>query len=229
MREHDNRVMAIMMKAPRAGGVKTRLEPAYRPEAIVALYRALVEDTIDLARLARVPTVVVCPAGDEAEIVEWLSDGVAVVPQRGSGLAAGLFSTFEQLCGASGRHVVAFNADSPHLPATVLESAFAALATQDLVVGPCDDGGYYLVGAKQPHDELFEAASMGEGSACEALLARAARLGLRTSLMAEHYDIDVPGDVVRLATELSTDPGRAPRTAAILAAWGVAGRPLARM
>src|SRR5207247_26227 len=95
---------------------------------------------------------------------------VGVVPQRGKGLAAGLDSTFEQLCTPSNRRVIAFNADSPHLPAAALEGAFAALATHDLVVGRCDDGGYYLVGATRPHAGLFDAAAMGKQSASDALL-----------------------------------------------------------
>lgn len=222
MRQSDDRVVAIMVKAPRAGRVKTRLGQSYTAEAILALYRALVEDTIDVARSAHLPIVAICPAGEEAEVAQWLPRDVDVLPQRGEGLAAGLRSTFEQLCTASGRRVVAFNADSPHLPPAVLESAIAALATDDVVVGPCDDGGYYLVGAKRPHRGLFDAAVMGKDSACSALLAQAARLGLRTSLISEHYDIDLPRDVARLAEDLANGPRRALRTAAILAAWGVA-------
>jgi uncharacterized protein len=225
MSEADDRVLAIMTKAPRAGRVKTRLAAVYTPEAIVALYRALVEDTIDLARFGGVRAVAVCPAGDEAEVAQWLSSDVDVLPQRGEGLAAGLASTFEQLCSPPGRRVIAFNADSPHLPAVVLESAFAALANDDLVVGPCDDGGYYLVGATRPHAGLFDATAMGGDSACSVLLAQASRLGLRTSLVAEHYDIDLPTDVVRLAGDLASEPQRASRTAAILASWGLERAP----
>lgn len=226
MREPDDRVLAIMMKAPRAGHVKTRLAAAYAPEAIVALYRALVEDTIDLARMAGLRTVAMCPAADTSEVAHWLPGDIDVLSQRGGGLAAGLYSTFEQLCEPPGkvpRRVVAFNADSPHLHATVLESAFEALAVDDLVVGPCDDGGYYLVGARRLHPGLFDASAMGKDSACDALLAQAARANLRTSIVQEHYDIDVPSDVERLAADLEANPGLARRTAAVLASWNGQG------
>jgi rSAM/selenodomain-associated transferase 1 len=221
MREVDDRVLAIMMKAPRAGRVKTRLEAAYSAERIVAIYRALVEDTVDLAKMMCVRTVAVCPAGDESELARWLAPDVEILSQRGAGLAAGLRSTFEQLCTESRRRVIAFNADSPHLPADALEAAFTALATHDLVVGPCDDGGYYLVGARQPHAGLFDAAAMGRDSACAALLAVAHGQGLRVALSAEHYDIDLPNDLERLAADLSREPSRASRTAEILATWGL--------
>ncbi len=224
MRDADDRVLAIMIKAPRAGHVKTRLSVAYTPEAIVTLYRALVEDTIDLARSLRLPTVAVCPAGDETALREWLPADIAILPQRGAGLAAGLLSTFEDLCTASGRRVMAFNADSPHLPAQTLEHAFDALATHDVVVGPCDDGGYYLVGATRPHARLFDQTTMGQVTACGALLAQAERAGLRVSLVAEGYDIDLPEDVLRLAADIVHQPQRARRTAAVLSTWGLGKR-----
>jgi uncharacterized protein len=224
MHEGEDRVLAIMMKAPRAGWVKTRLATAYAPERIVTLYRALVEDTIDLAREMRVHIVAVCPSGDEMDVARWLPHDVDVLSQRGAGLAAGLRFAFEQLCGDTGRRVIAFNADTPHLPIGTLEAAFAALAVDDLVVGPCDDGGYYLVGAKRSYPELFDAAAMGRESACATLLAAAARQSLRVALSVEHYDIDLPHDLTRLAAELAREPGRASRTASILTTWGLDGR-----
>jgi len=217
----DDRVLAVMMKAPRPGRVKTRLAAAHSPDRIVTLYRALVEDTIELSRRVRVRAVGICPDGDEEDIAEWLGREVEILPQNGVGLAAGLRSTFEQLCTDTCRRVIAFNADSPHLPAATIESAFAALPTADIVVGPCDDGGYYLVGATRPHDGLFDAAAMGRESAYRALIAEAARQSLRVALTAEHYDVDLPADLTRLAHDLAHDATRATRTADVLRSWGM--------
>lgn len=220
MRDANDRVLAIMVKAPRAGHVKTRLSSAYASDAIVSLYRAFVGDTIDLARQERLQTVAVCPAGDERDVRRWLPTDVDVVAQQGIGLAEGLRSTFELLC-TPPRRVIAFNADSPHLPPSALHAAYTALLTNDLVVGPCDDGGYYLVGANRPHRGLFDASMMGRDSACAALVAEAERQRLSVALVAEHYDVDVPSDVLRLARELSREPSRAARTAEVLAEWGL--------
>ena len=215
--DHE-RVLAIMAKAPRAGHVKTRLASACPSAGVLPLYRAFIEDTIALARMVGAKIAVVCPAGDAGEVASWLPSDVRVVSQRGQGLADGLASAFELLCEPL-RRVIAFNGDGPHLPPAVLDMAFAALADHDLVFGPCDDGGFYLVGATRTHAGLFDPYAMGTGSALAALIAQARRLGLSSTVTAAHYDVDVPADLARLASELLTRPERAPRTAALLAQW----------
>jgi uncharacterized protein len=213
-------VLAIMAKAPKAGHVKTRLARTYSDAAVVELYRALVEDTIDLARsLQRLDLVAVCPRLDVSILEGWLPRDVRTIAQRGSGLADGLRSAFDALCTPDRRRVVAFNADSPHLDPAVLVSAFDALDRYDLAVGPCDDGGYYLVGATASYPALFERPALGTASARDALIAQARLLRLSTCLTEEHYDIDLPEDVDRVARELADRPARAPRTAGLLAKW----------
>ena len=138
------------------------------------------------------------------------------------GLAAALTSVFAHFAVPGRQRVVAFNSDSPHLPASILGSAFETLISHDLVVGPTEDGGYYLVGAKVAHPALFDGDGMGTKSALEALLARARELQLSVGLMDPFYDIDVEGDLTRLASELQLAPDRAPRTAAWLKEWGAA-------
>ena len=211
-------VLAIMAKAPRAGHVKTRLVSAYPAAHVVRLYRAFIEDTVALGRAVGGGIAVVCPAFDAEEMRAWLPSDVRVTPQRGQGLADALTSVFDLLCEAP-RRVIALNGDSPHLPSAVLESAFVALGDHDLVVGPCDDGGFYLVGATASHAGLFDPHAMGTGSAFEGLVTRARRLGLSSAVTAAHYDVDAEADLVRLAHELRAWPERAPKTAALLAHW----------
>jgi glycosyltransferase A (GT-A) superfamily protein (DUF2064 family) len=126
---------------------------------------------------------------------------------------------FAYFAGAGGRRVIAFNSDSPHLPASVLEKSFEALATCDVVVGPTYDGGYYLVGTKANYPGLFVGDGMGTSNALERLLERARSLGLSVRTADVFYDIDVAADLIRLAEELRVFPSRAPRTAAWLAQW----------
>ena len=115
--------------------------------------------------------------------------------------------------------MVAFNSDSPHLPASVLGSAFDILTTHDVVVGPTHDGGYYLVGAKAAYPSLFDGEGMGTQSALALLLARAGDLQLSVGFTDPFYDIDVESDLTRRAEDLRHAPVRAPRTAVWLQQW----------
>jgi rSAM/selenodomain-associated transferase 1 len=210
-----------MAKAPRPGTVKTRLAQSLPVEAATELYRCLLDDTMALARsLGTVEVAMMCPSADIEELTQLVRGAVGVVAQKGEGLAAGLASVFAHFAAPGRNRVVAFNSDSPHLPASVLGSAFEVLTGRDVVVGPTHDGGYYLVGAKAAHPTLFDGDSMGTQSALEALLARARGLQLSVGFTDPFYDIDVAGDLTRLAAELQLAPARAPRTAVWLKQWG---------
>jgi rSAM/selenodomain-associated transferase 1 len=220
-----NRTLVIMAKAPRLGSVKTRLAERLSPQAVTELYRCLLNDTIALAQaLNHVEIAVMCPASDVDDLSRAVAKIVRIVPQTGQGLAAGLASVFNHFASSGQRRVIAFNSDSPHLPPSVLETAFDALEARDLVVGPTHDGGYYLVGARASHSDLFASDGMGTANALEALLTRARALELSVHLTDPFYDIDVEGDLSRLAAELQLAPARAPQTAVWLRQWGEAAQ-----
>ncbi len=226
---NTSRTLVIMAKAPRPGMVKTRLTQSLPVEAVTDLYRCLLDDTLALARsplLGTVDIAIMSPASDVEDLMRLTGGAVDVVPQKGEGLAAALTSVFAHFAAPARKPVVAFNSDSPHLPASVLESAFEALTGHDVVVGPTHDGGYYLVGAKAAHPALFDGDGMGTKSALEALLARARGLQLSVAYTDPFYDIDVEDDLTRLAAELRLAPARAPRTAVWLKQWGQAGAQL---
>jgi len=224
----SDRVLVIMAKAPRQGAVKTRLASSLSPAAAVDFYCCLLDDTLVLARsLGDVEVAIMCPDSDVNELAQLAGSRATVVAQQGEGLAAGLTSVFAHFAqdlqrDAHQRRIIAFNSDSPHLPRSVLENAFATLAAQDVVVGPTHDGGYYLVGAKASHPSLFANDGMGTSSALERLLARARPLELSVGFADSFYDIDVADDLSRLAAELRLAPARAPRTAAWLKEWELA-------
>lgn len=216
----QNRTLVIMAKAPKPGTVKTRLAESLPSPAVIALYRCLLEDTLTLAMsLTGVGVAVMCPESDRDALAELLGNRAQIVAQKGEGLAAGLTSVFRHFTAAGLRPVIAFNSDSPHLAPSVLDNAFQILATHDVVVGPTNDGGYYLVGAKQAHPTLFEGDGMGTGSALERLLTRTRVLHLSTGFTEPFYDIDVADDLIQLARELQVAPAKAPRTAAWFAEW----------
>ncbi len=219
-----NRTLVIMAKAPRLGSVKTRLAESLSLQAVTELYRCLLNDTIALAQvLDHVEIAIMCPASDVEDLSRAVAKTVRIMPQTGQGLAAGLTSVFAHFAAAGHRRIIAFNSDSPHLPASVLETAFDVLEACDLVVGPTHDGGYYLVGARASHPGLFTSDGMGTANALEALLTRARALGLSVHLTDPFCDIDVAADLSQLADELRRIPGKAPRTAKWLSEWASAG------
>jgi rSAM/selenodomain-associated transferase 1 len=218
--QQSDRVLVIMAKAPRPGRVKTRLAASLPVQVVTEFYRCLLDDTLALARsLSGIEVAIMCPESDVNELAGLAGNGVSVVAQKGEGLDAGLTSVFAHFAEDHQRRTIAFNSDSPHLPSSVLEEAFETLAAHDLVVGPTNDGGYYLVGAKASHPALFAPDGMGTSSALERLLSRARALELSVGFAAPFYDIDLADDLTRLAAELRLAPARAPRTAQWLKEW----------
>jgi len=216
----NDRVLVIMAKAPRLGSVKTRLLSSLSPQAVIDFYRCLLEDTLTLARsLRNLEVAIMCPESDVNELTKFAGSGTSVIAQKGEGLAAGLTSVFAHFATGHQRRVIAFNSDSPHLPHSVLEDAFEALAAHDVVVGPTHDGGYYLVGAKASYPTLFANGGMGTNSALDRLLAGIQALELSVGMATTFYDVDVTDDLIRLARELRLAPTRAPRTAQWLKNW----------
>ena len=212
--------LVIMAKAPKLGMVKTRLAQHLPASAVVALYECFLDDTMALARsLNGVEVAIMCPPPDVDDLTRIAGNCVRVVPQTGQGLAAGLISVFRHFASDGRQRIIAFNSDSPHLPPSVLMSAFDTLSTSDVVVGPTHDGGYYLVGAKKSHPGLFSGDGLGTSNALERLLKRVQELGLSLGVADTFYDIDVMSDLMRLDAELRASPPRAPRTAAWLEQW----------
>jgi rSAM/selenodomain-associated transferase 1 len=212
--------LVIMAKAPRPGTVKTRLIRDLPVDQVTDFYHCLLDDTIALARsLDGIEVTLLCPEADAEELRDATRNIVPVVPQTGIGLEAGLDSVFHRFSQQNRRPVVAFNSDTPHLPASILDDAFRALVDHDVVLGPTHDGGYYLVGATAPHPGLFASDAMGTTNALESVLAHANAMNLSVQFTVRFYDIDEAADLHRLADELQHHPDRAPKTAAWLRAW----------
>jgi hypothetical protein len=91
--------------------------------------------------------------------------------------------------------VVMVGADCPEITAELLEKALERLATTDIVLGPASDGGYYLIGLRQPNPQLFANISWGSDQVLAETLFRARQLSLAVSLLQELSDVDRPDDL----------------------------------
>jgi rSAM/selenodomain-associated transferase 1 len=206
--------LIVMAKYPEPGRVKTRLATTLGDEPVCALYRAFVLDLAD--RLARLPYEVIWAYDPAPAPFATLLPGARCVAQvegdLGARMAHAVAAAFDERPGP----VMVLGADVPHVSAGCLEEA-AAVAAGRVVLGPAEDGGYYLIALARPAPELFADVPWGGDGVLRATQDRARRLGLETHLLPVTFDVDEAGDVGRLRALLETGAVALPRTAAVLA------------
>lgn len=199
--------LLVVAKEPAAGRTKTRLCPPLDGQAAADLYACFLLDTLEVMR--RVPDVrreiVYLPEGSEGYF-RALAPDLALSPQRGADLGERLDNLLTAALAAGAPKAVVMDSDSPTLPAAYVAQAFALLDDHDVVVGPCDDGGYYLIGLTRPQPRLLREVTMSTPSVVRDTLAIAAELGLRTALLPGWYDVDTAAELGRLRAELAAAP-----------------------
>jgi len=209
----------VMAKDPRAGQVKTRLCPPLTPELAARLYQCFLLDVLDLvAGLPDVdPVVAFTPSEAREEFTRHTSGRYQLVPQEGPDLGARLEHAFRILFRQGYERVAALSTDSPDLPVEYLQEAFARLEEARVVLGPCPDGGYYLIGLSSPTPEVFRDMPWSTDRVLPETDARVKRMGLVLSYLPQWHDVDTAADLDRLVRDLTGGAGRgrrAPRTAA---------------
>lgn len=209
----------VMAKSPKAGQVKTRLCPPLTPIVAARLYQCFLSDVLELvAGLPGVdPVVAYSPADAGPEFARLTSGRFLLVPQEGQDLGGRLENTFRVLFRRGYDRVAAVSTDSPDLPRGYLEEAFVCLADTPVVLGPCPDGGYYLIGLSRMIPEVFRDMPWSTDRVVALTAARVKGLGMDLSYLPEWHDVDTGPDLERLVRELVADgrhAPRAPRTAA---------------
>jgi rSAM/selenodomain-associated transferase 1 len=217
----DN-ALIVVAKEPVPGATKTRLCPPLSPEESAALYQCLLLDTLALmARLETADrTVAYTPLEAHGYFRGLAQNGFRLVAQEGVDLGERLANALGQHFELGYRRAVIMNSDGPTLPLTHLQEAFDGLGEADVTLGPGHDGGYYLIGMKELHQEVFEGITWSTGQVIPETLAACRRLGLRVHLLPEWYDVDVGADLVRLRRDLEREPALAPHTWSFLRDWG---------
>jgi rSAM/selenodomain-associated transferase 1 len=215
-----NPALAIMAKQPRVGRTKTRLCPPLSPAQAAALYEALLRDTLELAvglegvRLA----IAVTPPEATGYFRRISPAGATLLPVAGADIGACLDQVLSRLLQAGHAQALACNSDGPTLPPAYLRQAVALLEESDVVLGPSEDGGYYLIGLKRPRPGLFQGIAWSTGRVLAQTVERAETLGLSVALTPPWYDVDTASDLDRLQAELTSLPPQAlPHTRRFLA------------
>ena len=197
--EHVLSTLLVFVKRPRPGEVKTRLAADLGPEGAAAVYRALAEAEIagtqphggDYDRL-----FFYAPADAEGEMAAWLA-GESVEPQEGNDLGARMAAAFERAFRRGAERVAIIGSDVPWVTRERVKRAFASLDEGDVVLGPCDDGGYYLLALSRPRPELFDGIAWSTPSVLQATLDRARAHGLRVVMLDPLPDVDTLADIRR--------------------------------
>lgn len=209
----------VMAKAPRPGGVKTRLVPPLTDTAAARLAACFFADTVSLAlNVTQQVVIAYAPTDGRAALEERLSGaGLLWLEQRGDDLGERLAGVVERAATLDLGPLLVVGADSPTLPRDFLITALEALAggRADVALGPTEDGGYYAVGVRAPAVGLFDSVEWSTPRAYAQTARNAARAGLRLLELPRWYDVDTPADLLRLRAELSADEDarrRAPAT-----------------
>ena len=218
------KALLVMAKRPFPGRTKTRLTPHLSLTEASDLYAAFLQDVLALAQSIPgvTPFVAYAPADeDTAAYFRQLAPHMELVPQTGETLGDRLAYVLGSCLEAGYDQVAAMNSDSPTMPADYLAQAFAQLdePQTDVVLGPCDDGGYYLIGWKQPHPRLVREVQMSTPQVFQETLAIAAQEQLHVGQLPTWYDVDNVTDLVRIQADLARDEQIAPHTRVALSGW----------
>lgn len=202
------KALVVMAKRPFAGRTKTRLTPFFSDEAAAALYECFLRDALDQARglVGVKPFVAYSPVDNETRtFFGMLAPDFGLLAQEGADLGERLDWVLTACHSEGFDYAAAMNSDSPSLPAEYLALAFEQLRDEstDVVLGPCEDGGYYLIGWKRPHPRLVRGVRMSTEHVLADTLALAAEENLRVSLLPAWYDVDEIGDLIRVQQDLT--------------------------
>jgi uncharacterized protein len=199
--------LAIMTKAPRAGAVKTRLQPPLTPGEAAQLNVCFLRDiaaAIVGAKEGSKGVAVFTPAGSESEYASVLPSSFDLIVQRGDTFGERLLNAAEDLLRSGFESCCLINSDSPTVTAEAFREAVRELKRVDdgIVLGPADDGGYYLIGMKKLHRRLFEGIDWSTERVFVQTIERAEEIGLHVHVLPKCFDVDNQAALQRLCSEL---------------------------
>ena len=199
--------LAIMTKVPQAGAVKTRLQPPLTPREAAELNICFLRDiaaAISEAGEHSKGVGVFTPARSEKEYADILPVDFDLIPQRGDGFGERLINAADDLLHVGFESCCLINSDSPTATTDALREAVRQLqgGGDRIVLGPSDDGGYYLIGMKKFYRHLFQEIDWSTERVFAQTLERAREIGLNVHLLPKFYDVDNGAMLRRLCEEL---------------------------
>ncbi|WOB45194.1 DUF2064 domain-containing protein [Thermoleptolyngbya oregonensis NK1-22] len=197
--------LILFSRYPQPGTTKTRLIPHLGETGAAQLQRQMTAQVLRQIRPLLSPTAenstrpisaeIWFAGGELSQMADWLGTSWALHPQPSGDLGDRLLSAVEGAIAAGAERVVVIGADCPSVDAAILQQAFTALQSHDLVLGPATDGGYYLIGLRQPLADLFSGIDWGTERVFTQTRAIAQALHLSVATLDPLTDIDTAADL----------------------------------
>jgi hypothetical protein len=191
--------LQLFTRCPEPGKVKKRLIPLLGEHGAADLQRDMTMHALDIAhRFAKTESIALevhYAGGDRQRMQTLFGKDFVYIHQVGADLGERMQVSFRKALEDGAQGVVLIGADCPGITGAILRQAFAALKGHDCVVGPALDGGYYLIGLRQDHPEIFSSIPWGTDKVLEHTLGVIQRLGLKTAMLETLTDVDRPEDL----------------------------------
>ena len=200
-------VVLLFVKLPEKGKVKSRLAHHMDEDLVLRLYENMVLDTIDMLTRGRFPfQVFFTPAGARDKMVKWLGHEHPLVPQAGDDLGDRMEGAFASVFAGELDEAILIGSDIPGLTTEVIGEAFNALLTNDAVIGPADDGGYYLIGFRKTLFEpaIFHDMAWSTGTVFCETMAKLHEASLKVHVLPELTDVDTVEDLRTLMSQAAS-------------------------
>ena len=199
------KAIIIFTRVPIPGQTKTRMMPALSPKGCARLHQCFLKDIYrECTKVGADLFVCFTPEGQEKGLFPIFGQQATYFPQCGENLGERMYHAIERVLENGYEACALIGTDIPELRRQHLERAFAILEKKDVVFGPTEDGGYYLVGMKTPVKEVFEKQTYGHASVLENVAERLKASGISYGYGDMLADMDVPADLYRYRRKMRT-------------------------
>ncbi len=185
--------LIIFVRNPELGKVKTRLASTIGNEKALAIYRQLLDHTLAITKNIAAKKYVFY-AGAIAKKDMWKEAGYHQLLQKEADLGEKMFDAFKTLFSKNHNKVIIIGSDCIELTEAIIQEAFHQLNTNDVVIGPANDGGYYLLGMRKLCAELFENKQWSNDTVYQATINNFKELRLSNYVLPVLIDVDTEED-----------------------------------
>jgi len=202
-KDSSENILIVFLKYPKAGEVKRRLAADIGKKEAASLYKEFTEFILGEVKSDCYRIIIFyTPQSREKEVRSWLGDGFEYCPQQGSDLGERMQAAFKLVFDKGAKRAVIIGTDNPLVDRNILSEAFGKLRQNQAVIGPCLDGGYYLLGLSSYSNEIFKDIAWGTDEVFEKTIGKLKQAGFKYEVLKKEFDIDNLEDIKLLEKEL---------------------------